>query len=276
MVTVDNPTSYVTNLQHATYSYRILGEHGQGVRFDTSLTPVVSDEDEKKTERNTMPKYELSVIDRKSGGRVSGSRCAVLLIPPSRFRDWNFANPEGQVKLCEDQGFSRMIIVRMHPSHNHNLDESNFQSVQNELSPLVYPLALSSSRKSKEKILYVKVATDENDKSRRKRIFELNSKLSGPIVVEDMIDEKRHKKQRVLIFLESSNHIQSETMVPFDHHEFLHFEIHRAMIASLCLLSKETLRSKSFRGCVVGLGTLRFFIRVHLNIVNQHELTNTK
>ena len=106
-----------------------------------------------------------------------------------------------------------MIIVRMHPSHNHNLDESNFQSVQNELSPFVYPLALSSSRESKEKILYVKVATDENESSRRKRIFELNSKLSGPIVVEDRIEENKKQKRRVLIFLESSNHIQSETMV---------------------------------------------------------------
>ena len=75
VLTVDNPTSYITNLQHATYSYRILGEHGEGVRFDTSLTPVSRD-DEKK-ERSSVPKYELSVIDRKSGGRVSGSRCAV-------------------------------------------------------------------------------------------------------------------------------------------------------------------------------------------------------
>ena len=115
--------------------------------------------------------------------------------------------------MCEDQAFSRMIIVRMHPSHNHNLDESNFQSVQNELSPFVYPLALSSSRESKEKILYVKVATDENESLRRKRIFELNSKLSGPIVVEDRIEENKKQKRRVLIFLESSNHIQSETMV---------------------------------------------------------------
>ena len=78
VLTVDNPTSYITNLQHATYSYRILGEHGEGVRFDTSLTPVSRDlDDDKRKERSTVPKYELSVIDRKSGGRVSGSRCAV-------------------------------------------------------------------------------------------------------------------------------------------------------------------------------------------------------
>ena len=70
VLTVDNPTSYITNLQHATYSYRILGEHGEGVRFDTSLTPVSPDHDDEKKERSSVPKYELSVIDRKSGGRV--------------------------------------------------------------------------------------------------------------------------------------------------------------------------------------------------------------
>ena len=84
VLTVDNPTSYITNLQHATYSYRILGEHGEGVRFDTSLTPVSRDlDDDKRKERSTVPKYELSVIDRKSGGRVSGSRCAVRSVRAS-------------------------------------------------------------------------------------------------------------------------------------------------------------------------------------------------
>jgi len=62
----------------------------------------------------------------------------VLLIPPSRFRDWNFANPEGQTKLCDDQGFSRMIIVRMHPSYTHNVDDSNFKSVRSVLSFFFY------------------------------------------------------------------------------------------------------------------------------------------
>ena len=73
---VDNPTSYITNLQHATYSYRILGEHGEGVRFDTSLYSATTTS---SSSTSSAPKYELSVVDRKSGGRVSGSRCAVRL-----------------------------------------------------------------------------------------------------------------------------------------------------------------------------------------------------
>jgi len=73
------------------------------------------------------------------------------------------------------------------------------------------------------------------------------------------------QKKRRLIFLESSNHIQSETMVPFDHHQYLHFEIHRAMIASLSILPAESLKSKSFRGCVIGLGggMMCMFMRHH-------------
>ena len=52
VLTVDNPTSYITNLQHATYSYRILGEHGEGVRFDTSLTPVSRDDLDESEQAN--------------------------------------------------------------------------------------------------------------------------------------------------------------------------------------------------------------------------------
>lgn len=216
----------VVTMQRTVYVRRSLRElrSSGGVRFETALWAS-----SKSLSAPAAPKYEISVVDRCGGGSVSGSRCAVLLVPPERFREWIFAESEGQLKLCGDAGYARLIIARLHPAHAPLEEGSDKRAVrgakvQEELSPLVLPFAPRCVQESNEKIPFISIGpSDDGAGSSRRRIAATNSPLSGKIVVEEVVEKQRSADEdrdgsddirtttkRQMIFLNSPQHIQSE------------------------------------------------------------------
>lgn len=284
---IENVRSSVIHMQRTVYMRRALKElrPRDGIRFNTSLWS--------SSKLPNAPKYEIAVIDRPDGGKVNGSQCAVLLVPSDRFREWLFADQEGQKKLCLDAGFARLIIVRLHPAHA-PFDITG--KVQEELSPLVLPLAPRCVEETGEKIVFISIGPSE-DESTRSRILETESAMNGRVVVDQsVVDTDESMMTRQLIFLNSPQHVQSEIrlrmrqdtaakkkkrgsrkkrggkksrrkeqskLTPVFDHSTLSFDIHRAMIASLALLpdihmsvqsSSTGAASTSTRVLVIGLG----------------------
>lgn len=235
----------VLDMQLAVYTMHRLSTFQSGVLFETSLYDSRSG--------NDAARYEIAVVDttKAHDRHVNGSRCAVLLVPPDRYREWTFSEREGQQQLCDDSGFSRLIVVRLHPAH---FSDADTKAIQDELSPLVHPLAPRVVRDANETVLFVGVKRGDA----AERVFETTSTMSGRLVVEQLAQKRR------LIFLNSPKHVQTEVYVTKTgvvDHDRLCFEIHRAMISTLAWFEDAAPTAALVIG--LGGGVLPMFLRRH-------------
>eukprot|EP00941_MAST-03F_sp_MAST-3F-sp1_P001429 g1429.t1 len=183
----------VQNATRARQQLNQLAAKEGGERYETSLWST-------KDEKNTSPRYVLTVHDRRGGAVRGQPRCAVLLVPPERFRDYSFATSEGRSSLCNDHNFGRIVFVRLHPAHQHD----TMENAQLELNGLVSDLADNGVKQSGESIPYVTIGEDNS--GNRDRVGEVNS-----MVIEECDDAEREDgRLRQLIFLDNPGMIQSE------------------------------------------------------------------
>jgi len=162
-------------------------------------------------------------------------------------------------------------------------------AVQAELSSLVKPLFPSISDKKREQVPYLAIGEDEDPS--RVRICQLTSEASGDIIIEECDDptseEDPPQRLRQLIFLaqlgtvqtemrllkgsQSSTRTESGRQLEDVDHSYLGFELHRVMIAGLCLaapaLARDASNTSPRNVTVLGLGggSLVMFLRKHFN-----------
>ncbi len=134
--------------------------------------------------------------------------CAVFLVPQGREHEWLFSSEEGRWELLAGCSVTRLVVVSLERGQ----DYGDMAAIQAELSPLVTQLAPIVTRMGGAKMNYLTI-TDGVGK--RQCVHQCTSALSGDVVVEDVTLQAEGGPQvfRRMVFLESSNLIQSEALL---------------------------------------------------------------
>ncbi|QDZ21007.1 methyltransferase [Chloropicon primus] len=203
---------------------------------------------------NTAPRFRAVVLDLEEKGGEQ-KPCAVFLVPQGREHEWLFSSGEGQKELLSGCGVLRLIIVSLERGQPYG----TMEEIQAELSPWVTELAQATCRDGKVKVPYL---TIQEGLGQRECIHKCTSDLNGDVVVEDVTlqEGKKSKSFRRMIFLKSSNLIQSEALLTNPDkgidHSFLSCDYHLPISAGVCLggsgVGKKT--AGKLRVLLVGLG----------------------
>lgn len=203
------------------------GGDGLGSATIAAVTPAGDAPDGQP--QGAKPRYCVTVVD--AGSASMKPRAAVLLVPQGREHEFSFASKEGQAALAKQAGVDRLIFVTMHRGHAFK----DTAEVQAELNPVVLTMVPEACAKEGS-MPYLAVADDIGS---RAVVAEGSSAMSGPWVVEDVLDDdandaaegggdkKKSNKQkpsakeslkpkrllRRLVFMSNRNAIQSEAAV---------------------------------------------------------------
>ncbi|XP_021745567.1 methyltransferase-like protein 13 [Chenopodium quinoa] len=161
-------------------------------------------------------RYRAVVLDAQPQSLPFSYHCGVLLVPKTRVREWLFTSEEGQWMVVESAKAARLIIIFLNSSHA-NL---GMEEIQKDLSPLV-KLLEPENHDSGAQIPFM---TAGDGIKHRKIVHEVTSKLTGQIVVEDVIYENvdenlasicpsKEPVFRRLIFQRTESLVQSEALL---------------------------------------------------------------
>ena len=162
--------------------------------------------------REDRCRFKAAVLDAEEEASCSGGKmqpCAVFLVPQGREHEWLFSSEEGQRELLGGCQVSRLIIVSLLRDQTYGV----MAEIQSELSPLVTELAPKFCRGGGVKIPYL---TIQEGIGQRDSVRRCASALNGDVVVEDVsLTQGQNQTQRFrrMVFLESSNLIQSEALL---------------------------------------------------------------
>jgi hypothetical protein len=111
--------------------------------------------DKNKKDDNDLPRYTLTVIDSNDPKVLKKRTCAAFITPQGKERDTMISTEVGKIALCQQAGYSRLIIITL--NHGHKFD--NIETVKNELSPKVVDLAPQQCSNYKE-IPFLTIGSD--------------------------------------------------------------------------------------------------------------------
>ena len=151
-----------------------------------------------------------------AGGSAGGLLpCAAFLVPQGREHEWLFRDEAGQQELLAGCQTRRLVVVSLVRGQSYG----SMQAIQKELSPLVLrlvPAALRDASGGAPAIPIMSMGAE--GVGHRQEVHRGHSEMNGPIVVEDvrLAAEEGEGAPRVvrrMVFLDSSNLIQSEAML---------------------------------------------------------------
>jgi hypothetical protein len=90
-----------------------------------------------KTQKTDVPRYTLTVVDNNDPKILKKRTCAAFITPQGKERDTMISTEVGKITLCQQAGYSRLIIITLNHGHKFN----SIETVKNELSPKVVDLA---------------------------------------------------------------------------------------------------------------------------------------
>lgn len=116
--------------------------------------------------------------------------CGVFLVPKSRTHEWLFSSEEGQWQVVESAKAGRLVMVFLDANHS----RVGMEDVQKDLSPLVEGLAPALSENGSQ--IPFMMASD--GVAKRTIVQEVDSPLTGRIIVEDVIFSEKNGNGNVL------------------------------------------------------------------------------
>lgn len=237
--------------------------------------------------RGGIPRFSACVVDLQdelasalAAASLSSScpperkQAAVFLVPQGREHEWLFGSEEGRARLSASCAVRRLVLISLGRGH----EFGTAQAVQAELSPLVLPLLPLQSREAPTGS--VPFLTTADGLGRRTLVAQMESALSGGILVEDVTLQEGHDDGegahsvtlRRLVFSQNPNLVQSEArLLPTGHVDTSHLacEYHTAIVAGLAVvvpvLAAPAAPSQA-TAWVIGLGggALPTFLALHL------------
>jgi hypothetical protein len=158
-----------------------------------------------KTQKTEVPRYTLTVIDNNDAKILKKRTCAAFITPQGKERDTMISTEVGKVSLCQQAGYSRLIIITL--NHGHKFD--SIDTVKNELSPKVVDLAPQNCSNYKE----IPFLTIGQDIGQRQEVYR---SPDGTIFVEDLKDGGESSEYyRQVIFSSKPEQIQSEVILAY-------------------------------------------------------------
>lgn len=140
--------------------------------------------------------------------------CGVFLVPKSRTHEWLFSSEEGQWQVVDNAKAGRLIMVFLDAQHS----RVHMEDVQKDLSPLVEGLAPAQSENDSQ--IPFMMASD--GVAKRAIVQEVDSPLTGKIIVEDVIYSEKNgngnllpenETFRRLLFERTADLVQSEALL---------------------------------------------------------------
>ncbi|KAL8125775.1 hypothetical protein AgCh_013161 [Apium graveolens] len=122
-----------------------------------------------------------AVLDAQQQSDPFLYHCGVFLVPKTRAHEWIFSSEEGQWTIIESSKAARLIIVLLDSSHA----SASTEDIQKDLSPLVKQLELG---KNESGALIPFMAAGDGIK-KRNVVHQVDSALTGPVIVDDVIYE---------------------------------------------------------------------------------------
>ncbi|KAF3323675.1 methyltransferase-like protein 13 isoform X1 [Carex littledalei] len=167
-------------------------------------------------EGNSLYCYKAVLLDAKAQSEPFTYHCAVFIVPKIRAHEWLFSSEEGQWMVVENSKAARLIMVFLDSRHMH----ASMKLIQSDLSPLVVHLAPD---KVEDESLIPYMMADDGVKQRN-IVQKAVSKITGPIIVEDVVyespDEENNSSSttegpvyRRLVFERSAGLVQSEAFL---------------------------------------------------------------
>lgn len=158
-----------------------------------------------KNQKTDIPRYTLTVIDSNDAKILKKRTCAAFITPQGKERDTMISTEIGKVSLCQQAGYSRLIIITL--NHGHKFD--SIETVKTELSPKVVELAPQNCSNYKE----IPFLTIGQDIGQRQEVYR---SADGSIFVEDLKDGgESNEYYRQVIFSSKPEQIQSEVILAY-------------------------------------------------------------
>lgn len=159
-----------------------------------------------KNAKNTdVPRYTLTVVDSNDAKILKKRTCAAFITPQGKERDTMISTEVGKISLCNQAGYSRLIIITL--NHGHKFE--SIETVKNELSPKVVDLAPQQCSNYKE----IPFLTIGQDIGQRQEVYR---SPDGSIFVEDLKDGGENSEYyRQVIFSSKPEQIQSEVILAY-------------------------------------------------------------
>lgn len=130
-----------------------------------------------KTQKTDVPRYTLTVVDNNDPKVLKKRTCAAFITPQGKERDTMISTEVGKISLCQQAGYSRLIIITL--NHGHKFE--SIETVKTELSPKVVDLAPQNCSNYKE----IPFLTIGQDIGQRQEVYR---SPDGTIFVEDLKD----------------------------------------------------------------------------------------
>ncbi|GAB2295689.1 hypothetical protein Dimus_029843 [Dionaea muscipula] len=161
-------------------------------------------------------RYRAVLLDSQQNEDSFLYHCGVFLVPKERAHEWLFASVEGQWVVVESSKAGRLIMILLDSSHAF----ASMDEIQNDLSPLVKQLE-PHKHITRSQIPFMMAG---DGIKHRKLVHQVKSKLTGSIVVEDVIYEtvdnhltqlfpKKELVFRRLVFRRTEGLVQSEALL---------------------------------------------------------------
>lgn len=213
-----------------------------------------------------LPRYLISIVDgdtQVKATQPTSIKCALLLIPQQQQYDWIFSSEEGQLKLCNDHKFHRLILVAPLAGHTFTAAGGSgttelIKAEVNTIATLLLPRGVAAST-----VPYLAVADEVIDAT---PVATIHSEKSGVIVVEDVRQADAAKASRASVlrrfrFMSVPSVVQSEMRIYIDNDQQLHYDhtyvslaYQHGMIAALALRPLGSIKQLTLIG--LGCGNL--------------------
>ena len=156
-----------------------------------------------RTQQIDVPRYTLTVIDANDHKILKKRSCAAFITPQGKERDTMISTEVGKISLCQQAGYSRLIIITL--NHGHKFE--SIETVKTELSPKVVELAPQNCSNYKE----IPFLTIGQDIGQRQEVYR---SPDGSIFVEDLKDGgESNEYYRQVVFSSKPEQIQSEVIL---------------------------------------------------------------
>lgn len=160
---------------------------------------------DKSQAQTEVPRYTLTVIDANDAKILKKRTCAAFITPQGKERDTMISTEIGKISLCQQAGYSRLIIITL--NHGHKFD--SIETVKSELSPKVVELAPQNCSNYKE-IPFLTIGADIGLRQ------EVYRSPDGSIFVEDLKDGgESNEYYRQVVFSSKPEQIQSEVILGY-------------------------------------------------------------
>ena len=255
-----SPATFLSNLQAALSSI----QHGRIFQLDLGsaqpqLSTASATPSSSEPLSSPLPRYSLTIVDYEppTSPPLTSSplRCGVLILQQGRELESLFSQPEGQLSLCKQHAFQRLVLVALNRGHRF----ASLDAVQAELRPHIPSLLPSSTPPSS--VPFLALSSELGD---RRSVASLLSPHNGLVLVEDLL-LSGHWTRRLLFA--RTGCVQSEARLlrpPVEgggaaaiDFAWLACQYQQAFVAALALLPRPP---RSFLLVGLGAGSLPMFL----------------